>query len=221
GPVSTTGGGGGATGVGGPAPSVAPSAVPKKKMATGMVVGIIIGVIVLCAAVGGGGYYLFNQLTADKESEATATLEVALVEDEPTATTAPTATEAPPTATEGPPTETPTPTVPPTATVPPGPFVRINNITIENGYYIVEYETFEYTEALPGVHIHFFYDTVPPEQAGVPNSGPWIVWGGPRPFNGYTVASTPQYATQMCALVANANHTINLETGNCFDLPSE
>ena len=86
---------------------------------------------------------------------------------------------------------------------------------------IVEYETFEYTEALPGDHIHFFYDTVYPEDAGMPNSGPWIVWGGPRPFNGYTVASRPAAATRMCALVANPNHTIILDSGNCYDLPSE
>ncbi len=224
GPVSTAGGGGngGATDVGGPAPSASSGAMPKKGMSTGVIVGIIIGVIVLCAAAGGGGYYLFNKLAGAEGVEVTPTTEVALVEEEePTATTAPTATDAPPTPTEGPPTETPTPTVPPTATVPPGPYVRINNITIENGYYIVEYETFEYTEALPGEHIHFFYDTVYPENAGVPNSGPWVVWGGPRPFNGYTVASRPAGATQMCALVANPNHTINLETGNCYDLPNE
>ena len=99
--------------------------------------------------------------------------------------------------------------------------MRINSITIENGYYIVDYETFGYTEQLPGVHIHFFFNTVPPEQAGSPGSGPWYLWGGPRPFDGYKVSDRPAAATQMCALQANANHSVNLNTGNCVDLPSE
>jgi hypothetical protein len=209
------------TGSGRATPSPAPSAPPKKKMSSGLLVGIIIGVIFLCVGGGGGGYYLFTKLTGDQDNEATPTAEVAVVAEEDTPTPESTATEAPPTPTEGPPTETPTPTIEPTPTVPPGKYVRINNISIENGYYIVEYETFEYTEALPGDHVHFFYDTVPPEQAGVPNSGPWIVWGGPRPFNGYTVASRPADAMQMCALVANPDHTINLGSGNCYELPSE
>lgn len=121
------------------------------------------------------------------------------------------------------PTLTPTlpPTQTPTATVPPGIlYVRINAITIDaNNRYVVEYETFEFTEKLPGVHIHFFFDTVPPEQAGVPGSGPWILYGGPRPFTGYTVSDRPANAARMCALVANPNHSVQQGTGNCLALP--
>jgi hypothetical protein len=212
-PVSTSAGGG-QPGYG--VPPAAASPAPRRKLSTGALIGIIAGVLFLCIAGGAGGYYVYSQLSGGQAEETpTEVALVAVVEDTPT----PTATEAPPTPTEGPPTETPTPTIAPTATVPPGPHVRINNIFVENNTYMVEYETFEYTEGLPGMHVHFFYDTVPPEQAGVPGSGPWIVWGGPRPFNGYTVASKPQYATQMCALVANANHSIILESGNCYDLP--
>jgi hypothetical protein len=120
-----------------------------------------------------------------------------------------------------PPTETPAPTLVPTATVPPGKlYVRINEISIDDqGRYVVAYETFEYTEQLPGMHVHFFFDTVPPEQAGVPGSGPWILYGGPRPFTGYRVSDRPSAASQMCALVANADHSIQLNSGNCVDLP--
>jgi WD40 repeat protein len=109
----------------------------------------------------------------------------------------------------------------PTSTpeVPPGLFVRINEITIEADLYIVEYETFEYTEQLPGMHVHFYYDSVNEEQAGLPGGGPWIVYGGPRPFKGYSVASRPVNAWQMCARVANANHSIILNSGNCYYLP--
>lgn len=125
------------------------------------------------------------------------------------------------------PTDTPTPTaVPtvtqtPTGTVPPGiPFSRINDITIdEQNRYVIAYETFEYTESLPGMHVHFFFNTVPPEQAGVPGSGPWILYGGPRPFTGYSPADRPEAATQMCILVANQDHSIQMDSGNCFDLP--
>jgi serine/threonine protein kinase len=137
-----------------------------------------------------------------------------------TATIAPSATVEIPTNTP-PPTATMEPTFTPTATNPAGPYVRINSIRIENGVYLVDYETFGYTEILPGVHIHFYFNNIAPEQAGSGGSGPWYLWGGPRPFDGYKTSDRPADATQMCALQANANHTINLETGNCLDLPSE
>lgn len=135
----------------------------------------------------------------------------------PTQATAPTNT---PTPTYAPPTATLLPTATPTFAPPVTPYVRIIEITLDdNQYYVVEYETFGYTEALPGIHIHFFFDTVPPEQAGSPGSGPWVVYGGPRPFTKYAVTDRPTYATKMCALVANENHTVQYDSGNCVDLP--
>lgn len=118
-----------------------------------------------------------------------------------------------------PPPDNPTP--PPTATVPLGiPYVRINEITIDDQQrYVVAYETFEYTEQLPGVHVHFFFDTVTPENAGVPGSGPWFLYGGPRPFTQYTLHDRPAGATQMCALVANSDHSVQPNSGNCVYLP--
>jgi hypothetical protein len=125
--------------------------------------------------------------------------------------------------TEAIPTETPVPTetLTPTATNPAGPFVRINSITVDSSNnYVVEYETFGFTEQLPGMHIHFFFNNVPPEQAGVPGSGPWYLYGGPRPFTKYRVSDRPGSATQMCALVANSNHSLlSTTSGNCMDLP--
>ncbi|MFZ0548060.1 MAG: hypothetical protein WAM60_21625 [Candidatus Promineifilaceae bacterium] len=71
------------------------------------------------------------------------------------------------------------------------------------------------------MHVHFFFNTVPPEQAGVgPNQGTWFVYYDGSPFTGYGVNDKPAGATQMCALVANANHTINVGTGNCVNLPT-
>jgi hypothetical protein len=99
-------------------------------------------------------------------------------------------------------------------------FVRINGITVnDSGRYVVDYETFGYTETLPGMHVHFFFDTVTPEQAGSPGSGPWILYGGPRPFTGYRETDRPQAATRMCALVANSNHSVVAGSGNCVVLP--
>jgi hypothetical protein len=131
------------------------------------------------------------------------------------------------------PTATPAPLAPagqPATAVPPaaatstinsnGESVRIDNITIQGSRYVVDYETFGFTEALPGTNIHFFFNTVPPDQAGVPGKGPWVFFGGPRPFKGYAVANRPQGATQLCALVANADHTVQPQSGNCFNLPN-
>ena len=175
--------------------------------------GILVGGAIILAILGGG--YLLLGRTGGDEATPEPEVEVPVETTSPTAT----ATAVPPTNTVGPPTETSTPTLTPTPTVPPGPYARINQITIESGLYIVEYETFEYQEALPGMHIHFFFDTVPPDQAGAPGAGPWHVWGGPRPFNGYGPTGRPGSATQMCALVANPNHSIISGTGNCVDLP--
>jgi serine/threonine protein kinase len=117
------------------------------------------------------------------------------------------------------PTSTPTIAPTPTQTYPPL-YARIDSITIDSsGRYVVVYETFGYTEQLPGQHVHFFFDTVPPEQAGVPGSGPWILYGGPRPFTGYSVSDRPAGANQLCALVANSDHSVIQGSGNCLDLP--
>jgi serine/threonine protein kinase/S1-C subfamily serine protease len=105
------------------------------------------------------------------------------------------------------------------AAPPTTPYVRINKITLDNNRYVVEYETFGYTEQLPGQHVHFFFNTVAPEQAGRPGLGPWILYGGPRPFQDYTVGDRPANATQMCALVANSDHSVIQGSGNCKALP--
>ncbi len=125
-------------------------------------------------------------------------------------------TDAPTTA----PTDAPTavPTDVPTA-APTGPSAFITNITLNGNAYVVDFVTGNFTPALPGQHVHFFFNTVAPEQAGVPGAGPWILYGGGSPFTQYTTADRPGNATQMCVLVANPNHSVQLNTGNCFNLP--
>jgi hypothetical protein len=194
------------------------------------IVGILVAVF-LCAAVvvGGGGAYMFsNQLF----SNASATLDVNAISTSaaqtvetgltqfpvPTIAASETLAPAEPTATSAP-TDIPTPEPTVTPTYPPL-YVRINGITVgASNEYVVDYETFGYTEVVPGQHVHFFFNTVRPEQAGMPGSGPWILYGGPRPFTRYRVSDRPANATQMCALVANRDHSVIAESGNCVDLP--
>jgi hypothetical protein len=95
---------------------------------------------------------------------------------------------------------------------------RINSITLQNGTYIVEYETSGYTEQLPGQHVHFYFDTVSEANAGVPGSGPWKLYGGPRPFTQYGEADRGN-ASSMCISVANPDHSIIPGSGNCYPLP--
>src|SRR5690606_12425507 len=68
-------------------------------------------------------------------------------------------------------------------------------------------------------HVHFYFNTVPQEQAGHPGRGPWKLYGGPRPFEGYKTNDRPAAATQLCIRVANADHSIQFDSGNCYTLP--
>jgi hypothetical protein len=111
--------------------------------------------------------------------------------------------------------------------LPPPNTALIKQIDVQDGVYIADFETFGFETLLePGrTHLHFYFNTVPPEEAGVPGSGPWQIYptgpGQPNttPFNLYGVADKPIDATQMCVLVANHDHSVNVNTGNCVDLP--
>jgi hypothetical protein len=95
----------------------------------------------------------------------------------------------------------------------------IKGISVQGDRYVVDFETVGFQPQLPGQHVHFFFNTVPQEQAGVPGSGPWILYGGQSPFTEYGVADRPADATQMCILVANPDHSVQAGSGNCWDLP--
>jgi tRNA A-37 threonylcarbamoyl transferase component Bud32 len=134
----------------------------------------------------------------------------------------------PSTPTPAQPTEIPTEIPSPTSTldpnlptpIPPGvPYVLITGIALDDNKYVVNYETLAFMESLSGQHIHFFFNTTKLEDAGVPGTGPYIMHAGPRPFSEVAIFDTPPEATQMCALVANPDHTILPDSGNCIDLP--
>jgi hypothetical protein len=115
---------------------------------------------------------------------------------------------------------TPAPTPTPTAR-PGGRQARITGITVSGGAYLVDYEIFNFSPDLRDRHIHFFFDTIPPEQAGTPaDPRNWILYAGPVPFDLYKVSDRPNGASQMCVLVARPDHSVVQNTGNCFDLPA-
>lgn len=211
-------------GVAAPRLAAAKPGLPRPALLAGGGAALIL--IALCLVVGGAaGIYLLSRsgAFAGVANVPTQTPSVTQAPAEaasslPTATASPTPESS---ATPALPTPTPTPEFIPTATVPPGiPFARINAIELgSDRAYVVFYETFEFTETLPGEHVHFFFNTVSFEQAGVPGKGPWILYGGPRPFSGYKASDRPKNASQMCVLVANPNHSVQQDSGGCFPLP--
>jgi len=108
---------------------------------------------------------------------------------------------------------TPTPTTP---------YVLITAIHLDGKTYVVDYEVHNFPDA-QRLHVHMFFNTVLPKDAGLPGKGPWkLTWGqyGNPPFTQYGVANRPPNATQMCALVAHPNHSVIPDSGNCVDLPN-
>jgi hypothetical protein len=182
-----------------------------------MLAAAAIGGVALVAIIAVGASGMLSGSTAPSNSP------VAIASTSVPASIAPSATPAPTASTSPEPTATPAPTATPVPTptpTPSGRAARITKITLSGGNYVVTYQVFGYTPALPGRHVHFFFNTVSEDQAGMPGKGPWELYAGPVPFTKYSVSEKPGAATQMCILVANADHSIVKGTGNCMDLPS-
>ncbi len=105
----------------------------------------------------------------------------------------------------------------PTATSPAGaPLARITGITLDDQQrYVVTYETSGLTAQPSGSHLHFFFDTVPPGQAGTPGSGLWTEYEGSSPFAQIKQSDRPENAGQLCVLVANPDHSVQPNSGTC------
>lgn len=95
----------------------------------------------------------------------------------------------------------------------------ISGISLKGDSYAVDFDTYGFEPHLPGQHVHFFLNTVSPEDAGMPGQGPWVVYGGKSPFTEYGILDRPASASQLCVLVANPDHSVQAESGNCWDLP--
>jgi serine/threonine protein kinase len=187
------------------------TATPPKK--SGLSLPLIVGGLAVLGLLVFGGIFFASR--AVRETPVPTEDPALIVADTavPTETTVPEPTE------QIVPTEIPTDTaIPPTST-PTTPYVVITGIRLENNTYVVD---FEMHNSPADLHVHMFFDSVPPEQAGSPGAGPWKLVGGaygPSPFTGYGPANRPANATQMCSLIANPNHSVQPNSGNCVDLP--
>jgi hypothetical protein len=178
----------------------------------------IAGAVVLVAILAVGASAL---LPGAGTASPTPPASLALASASPSVTPSPSPTPTPT------PSPTPTPTPVPTPTpTPAGRQARITGITIDGSAYAVAYEAFGFTPDIPGTrHVHFFFDTVPPQFAGTQpdgthGPGEWILYDGASPFTEYKLSDRPAEATKMCILVANHDHSVVQDTGNCWDLPS-
>jgi hypothetical protein len=98
--------------------------------------------------------------------------------------------------------------------------VEITGISLDNlGKYVAEFKTTGFEPTLPGTHIHFFFNTFSADQVGLAGGGNRLMHGGPSPFTGYGSADRPAGADQLCALVAKPDHSVLMDSGNCFPLP--
>jgi hypothetical protein len=109
---------------------------------------------------------------------------------------------------------------PPTGVAPASLAVQITNIAVnDQNQYVAEFETEGFSPQLPGTHLHFFFDTESPDQVGISGSGQRLMYGGGSPFTGYGPADKPADATQLCALIANPDHSVVPESSHCSVLP--
>ncbi|MFL6089268.1 MAG: Hsp70 family protein [Aeromicrobium sp.] len=108
------------------------------------------------------------------------------------------------------------------------PFVEIEDVTLENGRYRVEYSVTGFTPHLgdkPGQrHIHFFLDTTKPENAGAdgPAPGEWSMTDNlSSKLTDFSPANRGA-ANRMCAVVVDHNHAVvDPHSGNCAALPED
>lgn len=152
------------------------------------------------------------EVAAERESPGASATEDDSTAVEPTATPS-----------EPPASETGLPEPPPGG----GPFARVTGIEVDGTHYAIAFDTFDFDPRLGdgNQHVHFRFDTVPPEESGLPGAGPWWLYPtepgevGTSPFTGLPVADTPPDATAICVLVANPDHSVVLDTGTCLPLP--
>ncbi len=91
------------------------------------------------------------------------------------------------------------------------------SVKLEGDVYVVEYETIGFIERAGGRHLHFFFNTGTADN--IQGDSQFVMFTGPRPFQGLTVFDRPDNATQICAIIANPDHSTIVGTANCIDLP--
>jgi actin-like ATPase involved in cell morphogenesis len=115
------------------------------------------------------------------------------------------------------------PTLPPAPTPLPtfaaGLHASITDIRLAGDRYETAFTTTGFTPGGGGAHVHFYWDTVPADQAGSPEAGPYVVYMGESPFRDLGPATRPPTAKALCVIVANPDHTVVPGSGGCAALP--
>ena len=104
--------------------------------------------------------------------------------------------------------------------------VFITGMTRNSNEIAVTYETVGYEPDINGGpesrHIHFYFNTVPVDQAGLPATGPWVVYdvddNGEYVYR-FPDSEIPDGATELCASAANVNHGLDDHLQDCATLP--
>ena len=222
------------------APGTGPQPVPASNRRLLVTGGVALGLAVVAFLIVSSIFLAFlagrgrNQAARSLSASQTAAQAVALQATTavPTATLTPAATAAGQELSAQPNPVLPTDTPPPMPThtpaavssapaVPTGSpyFALIVKISADQaGTYFVEYETVGFIENMNSRHIHFYFSNGQPGGSG-PAQDAVVMYGGPRPFSGLTIYDRPADAVQLCAAVANRDHTQLPDSGNCVDLP--
>lgn len=182
-----------------------------------------LGVVALLVAVGGAAMLLGDEDDEAPESGADIAAVTTLREVD-VSTGGPEATAAPRTNPV-----TATAEVSTTSSIPTGPFVRLTDVSIQDGTYLATYEVTGYVPQVDGgpdsLHIHLYLNDIDPENAGTtgPLPGTWDITDAPTSFRTSVspADAAARGATQMCALVATVTHGVfDPDSGTCLDLPA-
>jgi hypothetical protein len=112
---------------------------------------------------------------------------------------------------------------------PTGRCVFIADIARDGADVVVRYETVGYEPhqdaGADSHHVHFYFDTVPVTQAGIPaDPANWVAWGleegGGEYVYTFPASDIPAEASQLCASVANVDHGLDDLNFQCVRLPS-
>jgi actin-like ATPase involved in cell morphogenesis len=100
-----------------------------------------------------------------------------------------------------------------------GASAKITDIQVSNGAYQVWFQASGFTPSETGNRVHFFWDSVSPDDAGEPGAGPWMAYWGASPVAVASVSQRPASASRLCVLVADSGSAVKKGSGNCWSLP--
>jgi hypothetical protein len=98
------------------------------------------------------------------------------------------------------------------------PAIELTGITLDaQQRYAVDFVVKDFVPTYPGgTHIHFYFNTFTADQVGIGGNANRRSYGGSPPFTDYGAADRPEGATQLCAIVANPDHSVLPNSGNCY-----